>query len=126
MGYIKMTCVLVVEDDFLIRLASVEIVETAGFVAIEAADADEAIALLEARSDIGLVFTDVEMPGTMDGLKLARYIRERWPPIILLVASGRAIVSEADLPEGTPFVSKPFQSHQIADKIKSLMNAARS
>lgn len=126
MGYIKMTCVLVVEDDFLIRLASVEIVETAGFVAIEAADAEEAIALLEARSDIGLVFTDVEMPGTMDGLKLARYIRERWPPILLLVASGRAIVSEADLPEGTPFVYKPFQSHQIADKIKSLMNSARS
>jgi len=119
-----MTCVLVVEDDVLIRLASVAVVETAGFVAIEAANADEAIAILEVRSDISLVFTDVEMPGTMDGLKLARYIRERWPPIMLLVASGRAIINEADLPDGTPFVPKPFQHNQIADQIKSLMREA--
>jgi CheY-like chemotaxis protein len=73
--------VLVVEDDPLLRMLAVEVVEEAGFIAIEARDADEAVILLESRTDIALLFTDINMPGSMDGLKLAHAVRDRWPPI---------------------------------------------
>ncbi|MEO7223462.1 MAG: response regulator, partial [Devosia sp.] len=86
--------VLVVEDHALIRQAALDIVEEAGFEALEAQGADEAIKMLESRADIRLVFTDVEMPGTMDGVKLVHYIRERWPPVQLIVASGKLILKE--------------------------------
>ena len=69
--------VLVVEDEMLLRLRAVDIVEDAGFTALEAVNADEALSILELRSDISLLFTDIQMPGTMDGLKLAHYIRHR-------------------------------------------------
>ena len=85
--------VLVVEDNALIRMNALDLVRSAGFEGVGAASADEAIAILEARSDIRLVFTDVEMPGTIDGVKLAHYIRNRWPPIHLIVASGKAMSS---------------------------------
>ena len=113
--------VLVVEDEALIRLSAIQSVEGAGYEALEAADADEAIKLLETRSDISLVFTDVHMPGTMDGLKLAHYIRDRWPPIRLMVASGVAILSERDLPSGTSFFRKPYREHSITDEMKRLL-----
>ena len=80
--------VLVVEDDAILRLHALDIVEEAGFTAIEAKNADEAIAILENRSDIVLLFTDVNMPGSMDGLKLAHAVRNRWPPIKIVVVSG--------------------------------------
>lgn len=72
--------VLVVEDSMIIRMSAVDLVLSAGYEALEACDADEAIRILEARNDIDLVFTDVQMPGTMDGVKLSHYIRDRWPP----------------------------------------------
>ena len=100
--------VLVVEDNPLILLSAIDLVETAGFECVGAQSADEAIAILEARMDIRLVFTDVEMPGTMDGAKLAHYIRDRWPPIHLIVASGKAILEESKLPTGSRFFAKPY------------------
>ena len=81
--------VLVVEDESLVRLGAVTIIEDAGFEVIEAASADEAIGILECRSDIRVVFTDIHMPGSMDGLKLAQAVRDRWPPIKIIVTSGR-------------------------------------
>jgi two-component system, response regulator PdtaR len=83
------TVVLIVEDDALLRMLAVEIVEEAGFVAIEAADADEAVSLLESRSDIVLLLTDIDMPGSMNGLTLAHAVRNRWPSIKILVVSGK-------------------------------------
>jgi CheY-like chemotaxis protein len=71
--------ILIVEDEFLLRLDSAETIESAGFEVIQAANADEAIAILETRPDIHVVFTDIQMPGSMDGLKLARFVRDRWP-----------------------------------------------
>ena len=121
---VDLPAVLVVEDEGLIRLSAVQIVEDAGFEALEAGDADAAIRILEARSDIRLVFTDVHMPGTMDGLKLAHYIRNRWPPIHLTVASGVHIVAEGDLPRGAIFVRKPYPAHAIAAEIKRLLATA--
>lgn len=115
--------ILVVEDDALIRWSAADLVISAGFEAVEAASADEAIQILEARQDIRLVFTDVEMPGTMDGIKLAHYIRRRWPPVQLIIASGRAIVQESDLPEGTRFFHKPYQDYTIVKEINRMMTA---
>lgn len=113
--------VLVVEDSPLIRMGAIELVENAGYEALEATNADEAIQILESRSDIDLVFTDVQMPGTMDGVKLAHYIRERWPPVRLMVASGREIIEESSLPVGSRFFPKPYNDHTIADAMARLL-----
>ena len=79
---------------------AVKIIEDAGFEVIEAGNADEAIQILERRSDVRVVFTDIHMPGSMDGLKLARAVRNRWPPIKIIVTSGRELITQRDLPEG--------------------------
>lgn len=101
--------ILVVEDDPILRMSNVTLLEDAGFTVIDAADADEAIAALEQRRDIEIVFTDIEMPGTMDGLRLARAIRDRWPPVRLIISSGRFQPTSQDLPDGSLFFAKPFR-----------------
>jgi two-component system, response regulator PdtaR len=112
--------VLVVEDDRLLRLMAVDVVEEAGFVAIEAANADEAILLLEARADIGVIVTDIDMPGTMDGLKLSHAVRHRWPPIKIIIVSGKTPFNDADLPPETRFFSKPYSVPGLISELRSL------
>lgn len=114
--------VLVVEDEALIRLNAVAMIENAGYEAVEAADADEAIVILERRSDIRIVFTDVHMPGSMDGLRLAHAIQDRWSPIKLIVTSGQMMVSDRGLPSGGRFFSKPYQLSEIARTLSELMS----
>ena len=114
----KRPAVLIVEDESLVRLGAVQSIEEAGFEVIEAANADEAIRILENRSDIRVVFTDIHMPGSMDGLKLAHAVRNRWPPIKIIVTSGRSQVSEQELPEGGRFFAKPYEATQITDTIR--------
>ncbi|WP_244628299.1 response regulator [Tardiphaga robiniae] len=80
---------LVVEDEMVLRMRAVDIVEDAGFTAVEATNADQAISVLEARSDISLLFSDIQMPGSMDGLKLAHAVHERWPQIKIILVSGQ-------------------------------------
>jgi two-component system, response regulator PdtaR len=104
--------VLVIEDDFLLRMDAVDIVRTAGYLVVEAGNADEAIAILELRPDIHVVFTDVQIPGSMDGLKLAKFVKDRWPPIKIVATSGRVNVRKDDLPEGVIFC----QSHTAPRK----------
>lgn len=113
--------VLVVEDNPLILTIALELVTTAGFEGVGAASADEAIAILEARADVRLVFTDVEMPGTIDGVKLAHYIRNRWPPIHLIVVSGRVIQEESQLPTGSRFFSKPYDAYAIVKEMTRML-----
>ena len=113
--------VLVVEDDWLLRLIAVEMVEDAGLVAIEAANADEAIAILECRADIALIFTDVDMPGSMDGLRLAHAVRRRWPPIKIIIVSGKTHLSNADLPSDARFFSKPYSVPNMISELRSLV-----
>jgi CheY-like chemotaxis protein len=115
--------VLVVEDSALIRMGAVDLVLSAGYEALEACDADEAIRILESRDYIDLVFTDVQMPGTMDGIKLCHYIRDRWPPVKLLVASGVAILEESSLPEGSLFFAKPYSENDITDRMAALLSS---
>jgi DNA-binding NtrC family response regulator len=114
----KTPAVLIVEDEPLVRLGAVRAIEDAGFEVIEAANADEAILILENRGDIRVVFTDIHMPGSIDGLKLAHAVRNRWPPIKIIVTSGHGPVSEQDLPEGGRFFAKPYDSTQITDTIR--------
>jgi CheY-like chemotaxis protein len=112
--------VLVVEDEPLLRMLAVEVVEEAGFIAIEAQDADEAVILLESRTDITLLFTDINMPGSMDGLKLAHSVRDRWPPIKILVVSGQERLQSSDLPSNSCFLGKPYQASALVDELRSL------
>ena len=114
--------VLVVDDNPLIRMGAVDNVVTAGFEALEASNADEAIRILEARPDIHLVFTDVEMPGSMDGLKLAHYIRGRWPPVKLIVVSGKTILDESRLPAEARFFAKPYDDGMILETIIRMLS----
>jgi CheY-like chemotaxis protein len=120
---VKRPVVLVVEDDFLIRIGAVEMIEAAGFDVVEAASADEAMKILEVRLDITVVFTDIQMPGSMDGLKLAAAIRGRWPPIKIVATSGIVDVRKVDLPEGGRFLPKPYSSAEIVGTLRELTGA---
>src|SRR3954449_9039671 len=117
----KRPVVLVVEDELLLRMNAADMIAAAGFEVIEAANADEAIAILENRRDITVVFTDIQMPGSMDGLKLARAVRGRWPPIKIVATSGQVNITDADLPEGGRFLAKPYSSFQIASLLRELI-----
>jgi two-component system, response regulator PdtaR len=116
----KWPVVLVVEDEFLIRMDAVDMVRAAGFDIVEAQNADEAILILEAHFDIRIVFTDIQMPGSMDGLKLAAAIRGRWPPIKIVATSGLVSINEDDLPAGSRFLLKPYSAAQIAGALREL------
>jgi two-component system, response regulator PdtaR len=114
--------VLIVEDELLLRELAVEFVEEAGFVALEARDADEAVALLEAHSDIAILFTDINMPGSMNGLKLAHTVRDRWPPIKILVVSGQLRLGPSDLPSNGIFLGKPYYGGAVIARLHSLID----
>jgi CheY-like chemotaxis protein len=115
--------VLVVEDDFLIRITAVEMIEAAGFDVVEAANADDAMEILISRLDIAVVFTDIQMPGSMDGLKLAAKIRGRWPPIKIVTTSGIVDVRRLDLPDGGRFLPKPYSCADIVGTLHELTSA---
>jgi two-component sensor histidine kinase/CheY-like chemotaxis protein len=108
--------VLIVEDELILRMRAVDIVEDAGFTPIEAVNADDALAILESRSDIELLFTDIQMPGSIDGLKLAHAVRERWPSIKIILVSGQLTLTDADKPADSRFYGKPLDvKHMIAE-----------
>lgn len=113
--------ILIVEDEALLRMHAADIVEEAGFIPIEASNADEAVAILESRSDIALLFTDVNMPGSMDGLKLAHAVRNRWPPIKIVIVSGHLQVSENELPADSRFFGKPFETDKMIAELRALI-----
>lgn len=112
--------VLIVEDDLLIRMQAADIVQAAGFRVIEAKDADDAIAILEARADIAVIFTDIQMPGSMDGLRLAAAVRDRWPPIKIIVTSGQVRIGRDALPDGGQFLPKPYSAREVAAHLKDM------
>jgi two-component system, response regulator PdtaR len=113
--------VLIVEDEFLLRADAAEFMENSGFTVYEAGNADEAIALLERHADIRAVFTDIHMPGSMDGLKLAHYVRGRWPPVKLILTSGHARPPEEDMPTGSGFVVKPYMLEKVAADLRTMV-----
>lgn len=116
--------VLVVEDEPLIRLGLASVIEEAGYEVAEAANAGEAIRALERDRTVSLVLTDVDMPGGMDGIRLAHYVRDRWPPVQLIVISGKVGLKPGELPTGARFVSKPYQEPQLLGLVQAMIGGA--
>jgi CheY-like chemotaxis protein len=116
--------VLVVEDEMLLRMRAVDMVEDAGYTSVEAVDADEAVAILESRSDIGLMFTDIQMPGSMDGLKLAHTVHERWPSIKIILVSGQLKPSNIDIPADSRFFGKPLEAKAMIAQMQCMIGHA--
>jgi CheY-like chemotaxis protein len=116
--------VLVVEDDMLLRMRAVDMVEDAGYISVEAVDADQAVAILESRSDIALLFTDIQMPGSMDGLGLAHSVHARWPPIKIILVSGQLMLASIDIPANSRFFGKPLDAKVMIAQIQSMIGHA--
>lgn len=116
-----MTNVLVVEDEMVLRMRAVDIVEDAGFTAVEAVSADEALAILESRSDISLLFSDIQMPGTMDGLKLAHAVHDRWPGIKIILVSGQIKLADEDKPTDSRFFGKPLEVKRMINELQEMV-----
>ena len=119
-GRVEMPVVLVVEDEALIRDLVVEELEVAGYTVVIADDADQAIAILEARQDIRLDFTDINMPGSMNGLKLAAAVRDRWPPVHINITSGK--IRPLEIPANALFIPKPYIGKNVVAAMRTFEN----
>jgi len=115
--------ILIVEDEALVRLSAIGMFEDAGFRMIEAGNSDEALELLETDCDVQLLFTDVNMPGTIDGLALARQVRDRWPHIGIMVASAKPMLQPDELPAGSRFEQKPYSPDTVVRHARELTSA---
>ena len=113
--------VLVVEDEALIRFAIADDLREAGFEVLEAATADDAIGILAREPGIRLLFTDIDMPGSMDGLRLLAVVRDRWPPVRIIVTSGKQVPAAAAMPAGSRFVPKPYTAAGVLDAVRSML-----
>jgi CheY-like chemotaxis protein len=113
--------VMVVEDEALIRMDTVQMIEGAGYEVIEASNADEAVLILENRGDVEIVFTDINMPGSMDGLKLVKAIRMRWLWICLIVTSGKVMPLDGDIPADGRFIPKPYNARHVANILHEMI-----
>jgi CheY-like chemotaxis protein len=111
--------VLLVEDEFLIRADTADVLAGEGLEVLEAADAEEALDMLATRRDIYVLFTDVNLPG-MDGLQLARLVHRRWPDIRVVVTSGHADPAEIEMPG--LFIGKPYRPEAVAETLRGLVN----
>ena len=111
--------VLVVEDEPVVRMVAVDALEQAGYVTLEASNADEAIRLLETHSEIRLVFTDVQMPGSMDGIKLAAAVRRRWPPVRIIITSARP---KPVMTDDAVFLPKPYDLSALARQVQAVLS----
>lgn len=122
----KLVTILVVEDEALIRHAVVDDLEAAGFRVVEAANATDAVVLLIADPDIRAMFTDIDMPGGINGLLLAVDVRRRWPPIHIIVTSGQVQMRQSDMPVVGRFFGKPYDSNAVAAEFRSMLSVAQS
>ncbi len=115
--------VLIVEDEMILRMRAVDIVQDAGFNPIQAINADEAMSILESRSDISLLFTDIQMPGSIDGLKLAHAVHDRWPSIKIILVSGQVKPADSETPEDSRFFGKPLGVGQMITELQAMVGA---
>jgi CheY-like chemotaxis protein len=106
--------ILIAEDEVLVRMMIADVVQDAGFKVIEAADALEALRVLEARADVSVLITDIEMPPGPSGLDLAAEVRQRWPFVQVIVTSGRVRPSNDEVPQGVVFIPKPWRAESMA------------
>jgi two-component system, response regulator PdtaR len=117
MRSLNSVCVLVVEDESLVRMETVDFLVEEGFSVLQAHNADAAILILEKHAEIRLIFTDIHMPGSMDGLKLAHYVRRRWPPVRIILTSGKRDLVEEEMPVDSLFMTKPYRHSTLKQKI---------
>lgn len=115
--------VLVVEDEVLIRMSIADTIAASGFTVYEAANADQALRLLETHADIRVLFTDIDMPGSMDGLRLAEAVRDRWPPVKIVVTSGHVKMTADELPVEGRFFAKPYDEAKVVRTLHDLVAA---
>ena len=116
--------VLIVDDEPVIRLIAAQGLEDAGFEVVEADSADNALAILRSRADVGVLFTDVNMPGSLDGMALARLVHQEWPAIEIVVTSGRNLTGT--VPDDGKFMEKPYTIKEMADVITGVCERRRS
>jgi CheY-like chemotaxis protein len=116
------TIVLVVEDEPLVRFDAVDALHDAGFDVVEAGNADAALAVLASRDDIAVLFTDINMPGSMNGLELAAEVHKRWPSIHLIVTSGLVKPRRADIPDDGLFIGKPYVAEHMAAVVEKIVH----
>ena len=117
--------VLPVEDEVLMHMVAADALEDAGFTVLESASAEEALMLLETRPDVQVLFTDVNMPGALDGLGLAQTVHNRSPEISILIGSGRIRPGPAELPPGARFIAKPYAPSALTDAVRALAQGHR-
>jgi two-component system, response regulator PdtaR len=115
--------VLLVEDEAILRMVAANILEEGGFNVLQAPDASSALRVLESKPDVDVLFTDIQMPGPLDGVELARVVHERWPDISLLLTSGRCHLSREEVPDDGRFFSKPYTSQKLLDEVHSVIAA---
>jgi len=112
--------ILVVEDEWIVRLFACDLLEQAGFKVLEAGGADEALEALEAHPEVRGLFTDVNMPGSMDGLALARHVQAHNPQIVTLVVSGRGPPEPGELPANASFMAKPYEAQEMVSRLRRM------
>jgi CheY-like chemotaxis protein len=112
--------ILMVEDEALIRILGAAMLVDAGFRVVEAGDSSEAPEFLESDCDVQLLFTDVNLPGAIDGLALARRVHERWPRIGIIVVSGNSLMRPNELPAGGRFCRKPYDADALVRHAREL------
>jgi CheY-like chemotaxis protein len=113
--------ILVVEDEELLRPNAADFLEDNGYAVIEAANAEDALRTLERRADVRLLFTDIQMPGRIDGIELARLVHERWPHILLVMTSGREQPSRAGIPDEGCFIAKPYRAGELLGQVNKML-----
>jgi len=114
------TKVLLVEDEPMIRAIGIDALEEAGYEVMEARDADEAVRILEQAGEVHVLFTDIRMPGSMDGLALAKLVHERWPAMKILITSGDTFPRSAQIPDDGHFLAKPYRLDALQSEVTSL------
>jgi CheY-like chemotaxis protein len=114
--------ILVVEDEALIRLWAADLLEENGFSVLEAKDAEAALKVLQSRPDVKLLFTDVQMPGSLNGIELAREVHARWPHVLLVITSGRERPMRAEIPDDGRFVAKPYSAEELLGHVNDMLN----
>jgi two-component system, response regulator PdtaR len=116
--------ILVVEDQEILRLYAADLLEEHGFRVVEAQNAAAALKVLETRNDVRLLFTDIQMPGALDGMDLAREVHQRWPHVLLVITSGQKKLTEAEIPDHGRFVAKPYRAAELLGQVDEMIHKA--
>lgn len=118
--------IMIVEDEILVRQIGADVLEEAGYSVLEAGSATEALEIIEKNPGIALVFTDVRMPGEMDGLDLATVVHDRWPNVRLLITSGHCRLGKTELPDSGQFLAKPYRANELVQQVENLLPRSRT